>query len=197
MPQAQRNYAVRSLYALVALLVLMQTGCLLTIAGMCAGGAAATGYLYCKGKIYRDYPASLPDVRAAIHAALLDLHFLIFTEEAKDGKAFLLTRTTNGKKVRIYLDCLSSPIPAEGVLTRVSVRVATFGDEGVSARILDQIAWRLTNRPAVIPAPPPPTSGPPVGPPVPIQPTAFQTTEPPPAKAKEKNLPQMNTDEHR
>jgi hypothetical protein len=83
--------------------------------------------------------------------------------------------------VRIYLDCLPSPIPAEGLLTRVSIRVATFGDESVSARILEQIAWRLAH-----PAPLAPAPQPPLGPPTPIQQTsavqpAFQTTEPPPA----------------
>jgi hypothetical protein len=190
MPTAERKSPGRLLYPLLALVAVAQSGCLLAVAGACAGGAAATGYLYCKGKIYRDYQAGLPDVRNAVHAALLDLHFLIFTEEAKDGKAFLVTRTTNGKKVRIYLDCISSPIPAEGVLTRVAIRVATFGDEDVSARIFDQIAWRLANRatlvpaPAPGPAPPGPPPGPPVGPPVPIQPASFQTTEPPPAKTK-------------
>ena len=78
-------------------------------------------------------------------AALLDLHFLIFTEEAKDGKAFVVTKTTNGKKVRIYLNCLSSPIPAEGLIMRVSIRVACFGDEAVSVHIFDQIAFRLSH----------------------------------------------------
>jgi hypothetical protein len=186
MPEAERKYTSRMLYTLLAGLALMQGGCLLALASV-AGGAAATGYLYCKGRIYRDYPASLPDVRNAVHAALLDLHFLIFTEEVKDGKAFFVTKTTNGKKVRINLDCLSSPIPSEGMLTRVSIRVAAFGDESVSARILDQVAFRLTH-PAAVPLAPPP-GPPPIGAPVPIQPTSFQTTEPPsqPVKEKPKN----------
>jgi hypothetical protein len=153
---------------------LVQGGCLLALAGV-AGGAAATGYFYYKGRVYRDYAASLPDVRNAVHAALLDMHFLIFTEEVKDGKAFVVTKTTSGKKVRVYLDCLSSPIPAEGMLTRVSIRVACFGDESVSARVFDQVAWRLSHPTTVGPAPPGP---PPVGAPQPIQQTGFQTTEP-------------------
>jgi hypothetical protein len=175
MPKAGPSHTGRLLYTLIALLALMPAGCLLALAGA-AGGAAATGYFYYKGRVCRDYPASLPDVRNAVHAALLDLHFLIFTEEAKDGKAFLVTKTTNGKKVRIYLDCLSSPIPAEGLITRVSIRVATFGDESISARIFEQVAWRLGHPGPVAPVPPP--GAPPVGPPVPIQPTGFQTTEP-------------------
>ncbi|HEY7309436.1 MAG TPA: DUF3568 family protein [Gemmataceae bacterium] len=182
MPEAERKFSAgRVFYPLVAGLAILQGGCLLAVAGVCAGGAA-TGYFYCKGRIYRDFPAGLPDLRNATHAALADLHFLVFTEEPKDGKDFIVTKTAAGKKVRIYLDCLPSPIPAEGVLTRVSIRVATFGDESVSARILDQIAWRLAHPGVLAPAPQPPLPGPPV----PIQQTsavkpAFQTSEPPPA----------------
>ncbi len=159
---------------LVAGLTILQGGCLLALAGVAATGAA-TGYLYCKGRVYRDYPAALPDVRNAVHAALLDLHFLIFTEEAKDGKAFLVTKTTTGKKVRVYLDCLSSPIPAEGLVTRVSIRVAAFGDEAVSVRILDQVGWRLAHPPVIVappgPAPIQQTSAvePPLAPPQPLK----------------------------
>ena len=169
-----------ALYTLIAVLALVQGGCLLAIAGV-AGGAAATGYFYCKGQVYRDFPANFTDVHNAVRAALLDLHFIIFTEEAKDGKAFFVTKTTNGKKVRIYLNCLSSPIPAEGLITRVSIRVACFGDEAVSAHIFDQVAFRLSH-PGPIVAPPP--GPPPVAPPQPIQPTGFQTTEPKLAPAK-------------
>jgi hypothetical protein len=157
-------------------LALTQGGCLLAIASV-AGGAAATGYFYYKGRVYRDYAASFPDVRNAIHAALLDMHFLIFTEEAKDGKAFVVTKTTSGKKVRIYLDCLSSPIPAEGLMTRVSIRVACFGDESVSARIFEQVAFRL-GHPAPAPIGPAPPGPPPIAAPQPIQATGFQTSEP-------------------
>jgi len=171
---SSKNRKSSVLYAFVAVLALIQGGCLLAVAGV-AGGAAATGYFYCKGQVYRDFPANFTDVHNAVRAALLDLHFIIFTEEAKDGKAFFVTKTTNGKKVRIYLNCLSSPIPAEGLLTRVSIRVACFGDEAVSAHIFDQIAYRL-GHPGTIVAPPP--APPPAGPPQPIQPTGFQTTEP-------------------
>lgn len=164
MPRAERNYAARLLYLTGAILALVQGGCLLAIAGVAAGGAA-TGYLYCKGRIYRDYPASLQDVHNAVHAALLDLHFGVFNDETKDGKAFLVTKTTNGKKVKIYLDCLASPIPAEGMVTRVSIRVGAFGDENISMRILDQVAWRLAHGSPALPAPP-------SGSPAPIQQTA-------------------------
>ncbi len=174
MPTAVRRYLDRGLYTLIACAVLTQAGCILALAGV-AGGAAATGYFYYKGRVYRDFPAAFPDVRNAVHAALQDMNFLIFTEEAKDGNARIVTKTTTGKKVRIYLDCLASQIPAEGVVTRVSIRVACFGDESVSIRIFDQVAFRLGHPSSIPPAPPGP---PPVAAPQPIQATGFQTTEP-------------------
>jgi hypothetical protein len=188
MPAAHWNYRGRLVYSLLAGLALTSGGCLLAVAGLATGGAA-TGYLYYKGRIARDYAANLPDVLNAAHAALLDMQFLIFTEETKDGKAFFLTQTSDGKKVRIYLDAASSPIPAERQLTRVSIRVATFGDEGVSARIFDQIALRLTHPAPIAPTP----LAPPGGEPTPIQQTSavkpFETTSPPlaaPQPAKQK-----------
>jgi hypothetical protein len=171
MPSEERKAPTRCLYVLLAVGALAHTGCLLAVASL-AAGAGATGYCYCKGRMYRDFGAPLPVVHAAARAALLDLHFVLFTEDAKDGKVFLVTRTANGKKVRIYLDALSSPIPSEGVLTRVAIRVATFGDEGISARIFEQIDFRLKQpAPVVPPTPLPPT-------PTPVQQTGFQTSEP-------------------
>lgn len=157
------------LYLLIAVLALTQGGCLLALAGV-AGGAAATGYFYYKGQVYRNFPASFTDVLNATRAALQDLHFA-FTDEIKDGKAFFLTKTTNGKKVRIYLDCQHSPIPSEGMLTRISIRVACFGDEAISAHIFNQVALRLSHPAPVAPAPAVVT-------PPPIQQTGFQTSEP-------------------
>ena len=174
MPTTDRKYSPRIAFALFAVLTLAQAGCLLAVAGAAAGTGAA-GYFYCKGRLYRDFGVPLPDVRNAVHAALLDLHFILLTDDAKDGKAFILTRTADGKKVRIYLDVVTNPIPSEGMLTRVAIRVATFGDEGVTARIFDQIALRLGHPAPVVPIAPGPS---PIIAPVPAQQTGFQTTEP-------------------
>jgi hypothetical protein len=191
MPERERNYQGRILYLIVAVLALIPGGCLAVVAGLAAGGAAG-GYLYYKfdkGKIYRDYPASLTDVRNAVHAALHDLNFQVATEGAKDGRTLVVTHTTDGKKVKIYIDCMASPIPSEGMFTRVAIRVAHFGDEAVSIRILDQVSHHLTPGSVIVPAPvPAPAPGP-----TPLQPTSaikqVSATEPPlappqPVKAK-------------
>jgi len=68
--------------------------------------------------------------------------------------------------VQITLDLLTSPIPADGSMTRVSVRVGHFGDETISTRIHDQIAKHVPPPapPLARPAPPPPveTAAPPL-----------------------------------
>jgi len=101
------------------------------------------------------------------------------TEEPGTGEAFVLSRTADDSKVRIYLETVPSRIPAEGALTRVSIRVGAFGDEAVSARILDQVSRHLGPPPLVAPAagaPPPPL----LGPIRPVAATRPPETEPPP-----------------
>ena len=43
----------------------------------------------------------------------------------------------------MYFEAVPGKIPAEPTITRVSVRVATFGDKPVSNRILDQVDAHL------------------------------------------------------
>jgi hypothetical protein len=161
---------------LVAAVALTQAGCLLVAAGV-AGGAAATGYVYYKGRLYRDYPAGLGDSLAAVRTALVELQFPITGEEVKNGSGYLTSKTADGSTVRIYLEPVASRVPAEGTLTRVSIRVGAFGDEAVSTRLLDQVSLHL------VPAPPART---PVGPQTFIQPTTSLQpgeTNPPPLAA--------------
>jgi hypothetical protein len=136
-------------------------GCLWVAAGAAAGGAAA-GYAYYRGRVYRDYPASLPDSLAAVRDGLTELRFPILGEEHDGDKGWTIhSHTGDGSRVTIDLESQPSPIPAEGPKTRISVRVSTFGDEVVSVRILDQIGLhlgppRLTPQPIPnAPQPPP------------------------------------------
>jgi hypothetical protein len=143
----------RIAWLLLASAALGQAGCLAVAAGCAAGGAA--GFAYYSGKVERDYVAYRQDVWAALQAALADLRMPV-TEPVSEGTEWSLeARTADGDKVRITLETKSSRIPSEGVLTRVGVRVATFGDGTVSSRILDQIGFHLTGLPAGTPPPPP------------------------------------------
>src|SRR5207247_10714236 len=121
------------------------------------------------GNVTRFYAANLEDVRAATRSALSELGMPITEKNESDG--YLIdSRTTDGDRVRINLELQTSRIPAEGALTKVGVRVATFGDVPVSERILDQIGFHLV--PAGTPVVRPPTQ-PALGP-------RFQHTASPP-----------------
>jgi hypothetical protein len=145
---------------LVGVLALAQTGCLVVAAGV-AGGAAATGYVYYKGRLCRDYLADLNQTLNAVRATLLEMQFPIIAEESKNGTSYLASRTSDGSTMRIYVEPVPSRIPAEGTLTRVSIRVGAFGDEALSTRFLDQVGAHLTGPMLLRPAPAPPAVPPP------------------------------------
>ncbi len=146
---------------LAAAAALANGGCLLVAAGAAAGGAAT--YAYAKGKVCRSYPANHGDTRAAVHAALAELKLPVVEEDVNASASSVESRTARGDKLRVFLDTQVSPIPAEGSVTRVCVRVATFGDQDVSERILDQIGFHLVPAglagPPAPPVPPSPPSG--------------------------------------
>jgi Protein of unknown function (DUF3568) len=143
----------RAMFALVAAVAVVNTGCIAAAVTAAAAGGAAVGYAYYTAPLIQDYPASYGDSLAAVKAALTDLQFPIVKEQPVDAGAVIETRTGDGVKVRVSLDLVTSAVPADGSLTRVSVRVGHFGDETISTRIQDQIAKHL---PAVA-APPSPT----------------------------------------
>jgi len=147
---------IRDMHAaplLLLLLALANSGCLLATAGGVAGGAVV-GYAYYKGKLCATYNASCDDTWAATRTAVGELGMPIVREERKGSEGFIETRTADGERVRIYVQAETSRIPAEGQITRVSVRAATFGDRPVSDRILDQVAIHLA--PAPLPGVPSP-----------------------------------------
>lgn len=165
----------------LALFAACQAGCMLAVAGA-AAGAGAAGYMYYNGLLYRDYNANMGDAAAALRASLVELGFPLLKEKNDTGSASFQTQTGDGHTVRVYLDTVPSPIPSEGAVTRVSVRVGFSGDEGVSARILDQMSKHLVSpgmpistASAVVPAAPPT-----VTPAVHTAPAAPPQTPPPP-----------------
>ena len=130
--------------------------CLLVGAGVAgAAGGLGGGYAYYKGKVCETYDADFENAWAATRTALTDLGMPVVKEE--HDKGFLESRTAEEKRVRIYVKAEKSKIPAEGPRTRVCVRVAIFGDQHTSLRILDQVGLHLTPVPS---AGPPPAASP-------------------------------------
>lgn len=129
------------LLVLLAVLSCGNSGCLLATVG--AVGGAVT-YAYCKGKHCQIYPADFPDTWAAVQAALADFGMPVMHADMKGTKGSIESRTAGGQKVKIQLETLPSPIPTDGIVTRVGIRVATFGDQFVSDRFFEQVGAHLT-----------------------------------------------------
>jgi hypothetical protein len=162
----------RAAFVLLAIVASGQSGCLLVAAG--AAGGAAAGYAYYNGRVCQSFVANFEDAWAASHTALGELGMPILKEERQTACGVIKTQTSDGDRIRIALDVIPSRIPAEGSLTRICVRVATFGDHPVSERILYQVGAHLVASQFMVR---PPESPPMQVPPVPQ--TQNPTSEPP------------------
>ena len=155
----------RAAFLVVAAVAVANAGCIAAAVTAAAAGGAAVGYAYYTAPLIQDYPTSYGDALAATKAALTDLQFPIVKEQPADGGDVIETRTGDGVKVRVSLDLVTSAVPADGALTRVSVRVGHFGDDTISSRIQGQIAKHLPTAVAppspTLQAPRPPETAPP------------------------------------
>ncbi len=135
-------------YLVLGAVAVSQGGCLLVAAGAAGAGGAAVGYAYYQGKNCQSFSANFEDAWAATHTALVELGMPILNEERHMDNGVIKTQTSDGDRVRIGLDVISSRIPADGALTRICIRVGTFGDHPVSERILSQVGAHLIAVPA-------------------------------------------------
>jgi hypothetical protein len=128
----------RNRVLLVILLVCMAVstgGCLLLAVGAGAAGTVA----YISGDLEAVESRSLADVYEATLKALEQLE-LSTTKETKDAlSAVVVARDAQDKKITIKLRA-----PTEGT-TKVSIRVAVFGDEAKSRLIYQKIRENLYN----------------------------------------------------
>jgi len=129
------------LYLLFGASAMTSSGCLIVATG--AAGGAAAGYAYVKGKVCEVYNSGFNDTWAATHTALAELAMPILKEELQGEEGFITTQTADGDRVRIRVNSDESRIQAQGRVTRVCVRVATFGDHPVSVAILNQVGLHL------------------------------------------------------
>jgi hypothetical protein len=188
--ESTRRTRIPAAYPLLVALTVSNAGCLAVAAG--AAGGAVAGYAYYKGKVSQEYNAGLEETLAATQAILAAWKMPVSRVEREASTAAVTTRTAEGEAVYISFDLLPGPFPAEAGMTRVGVRVATFGDPTWSERLLNQVAVQLRERRnAGLPAGAPTgitgaTSTPTVGvapagfsPPTSANPAVPQTAEPP------------------
>jgi hypothetical protein len=136
-------------------------GCLLLAGGAAAGGAA--GYAYYRGNVTQTIDGDFTTVWHATQDALYDLGMPIkkVSRDAISGR--IESQTGNGERVKISIEQIIPKIPTDPPQTEVGVRIATFGDQETSRRILQQIAYRAhahsvsgtITSPGSVPAPPP------------------------------------------
>jgi hypothetical protein len=127
---------------LVASLTLVNAGCLAVAAG--AAGAGAATYFYVKGKACQEYAASFKDTMQAVETSLKELGFPVDHKEESGATGEVLSRTRDDNAtISIDLLTTTSRIPAEGSVTRVCIRIGTFGDQTLSQRLLTQIGSHL------------------------------------------------------
>jgi hypothetical protein len=168
-----RRWIGRAAFVALAAAALVNAGCIAAAVVGAAAGGAAVGYAYWSAPLVREYPAGLPDAVTATKVALADLQFPLLKEQPDGGGVILDSRTGNDVKVRILIDVVNSPVPVDGSVTRVAVRVGAFGDDAISKRIQDQIAQHMPQpRQAPVPVPvsvPVPSGAPPAeSPPPPL-----------------------------
>jgi hypothetical protein len=167
-------------YLILAAVALGNAGCLVAAAAGAAGGVGA--YAYYKGKVCHSYIATAEDVHAAALKALGELQMPVVLDEPSISGGTIESRSGDDKVV-ITLQLQDGQAPGVGSGVEVGVRVGTFGNEGLSQRLLDQIAFHLVPV-NTLPAPPklaaaqPPLMPVPPAPPNPVQ----QTAAPPLAK---------------
>jgi hypothetical protein len=118
---------------LMASLLAFGSGCVAVV----VGAAAVTGYAYVSGEIEATETASLTQAWDASLAAMGDLKFTVMnrTKDALEGE--IKARDAKDTTIKIQLKYVSKN------LTKVQIRVGTFGDEARSQIILGKIREHL------------------------------------------------------
>jgi len=136
---------IKSEFVLAALLLLVAltgTGCLLFAAGAGAGAGAA-GYAYVKGELKTTEPVSIDRTWDATVAGVQEMNLPIINQSHDALQGHLVAKTSGDKNVDINLKKIAD------TSTELRVRVGTFGDEALSRTILDAINRHLNTPPAV------------------------------------------------
>ncbi len=114
----------------------LSQGCFLVAVGA-AGAAGAGAVAYVRGELDATVGNSYEATLSATNRALTDLQFARISETKDAFNAVLVARSAIDKKIEIKLTK-----SGEG-LTRVQIRIGTFGDEPMSRAILDKIKSNL------------------------------------------------------
>lgn len=113
--------------------VALQAGCLIVAAGAAGAGTVA----YVKGELEASLDASYRGVVNASGRAIDALELHKISENGDATRTVIVARTADDRRVHITVNKVADS------LTKVSIRVGTFGDETLSRTILDRIKQAL------------------------------------------------------
>ena len=129
--------AGRLAFLAVALVLMIQiSGCAPVLLATGAAGGGGT-ILWMKGKLEENLDAPFDRAHTATIGGLRSLALPINKDRKDRVTAEIETEFSDGKKISIKLKSLSESI------TKITVRVGTFGDEDRSKRILEAIHKNL------------------------------------------------------
>lgn len=121
-------------FAFLVLAMLFSSGCAAVVVGAAAGAGAV---IYHKGELHSPEAATYDNAWNASLAGLADLNYVV-VDKLKGGlKARIIARAPGDKKVTIDLE------KETGTVTRIGIRIDTFGNEAQSRIVLDAIKRHL------------------------------------------------------
>ena len=116
-------------------LFLFSSGCAVVVGGMIGGAAAG----YFKGVLRTEENATFDNVWLAVVETMEGEEFEITRKESGIGKALVEAKILKKEDAVAYVTVAYK----EPEVTKISIRVGVFGDEGESRRILGMIQEKL------------------------------------------------------
>lgn len=128
---------------LLAAVAVSQSGCIL----LAAGAATGAGVAYVRGDLETALPAAPDKVAVATKAAFEDLKLAVVSDTATSLDAKVIARTAQDVKITVVAKGQSDN------LSKVSIRVGTFGNSGMQTQVLEKIKAHLNDEAPVAEAP--------------------------------------------
>ncbi|HEV8291914.1 MAG TPA: DUF3568 family protein [Tepidisphaeraceae bacterium] len=125
---------VFGMVAVMAIIVVTQSGCLVAAAAGAAGGTVA----YMKGDVEAVVDGNVDQTFNATKAAMDELKLPLLATWSNAMEAHIEARVGTDNKATVNINGQSERI------SKVSIRVGTFGDQGLSQAILEKIKANLS-----------------------------------------------------
>ena len=126
---------------ILGLTLISQTGCLLVAVGAVAGGTAA-GVAYATGDLEATVDAPPTTVTAATEKAFKELDVTMISKESGHLESQVTGYTSGHVKMTVVIKGASEQS------SWVSIRMGTFGDDAIQARVLEKIRENVGTSPA-------------------------------------------------